>query len=185
MRLNNRCGPRVSVPPFMSGQFHAAQSPPPCAPPPCLPPPCSPSPCSPPLCVESIFRSSAGGAARKRRRRPAPRQYHIAPSRQHSTSVHLTRSSPAQLRGRMRPGLVSHHGAEQGSTPVDCSTTPLQRRSREGAWWYGPGPALPRGPSHDDLKIVPTEVRTAVHTVGRYWPVAEVVRAHPHHSVLS
>jgi len=187
MRHGNRCGPQVLVPPFMSGQFHAAQSPPPCLPSPCAPLPCLPPPCAPPPCVESIFRSSAGGAARQRRRRPAPRQYHTAasprteiPEHRHRSSVHLTRSSPAQQGGRMRPGPISHRGAEQRSAPAGCSTIPPRHRNRGAAWWYGPGPALTRGPSQDDLKIVPT----AEATVGRCWPVAEVVRAPPYQTVL-
>jgi len=46
------------------------------------------------------------------------------PERRHSISVRLTRSSILQLRGRMHPGPVSDHGAEQGSTPFGCSTIP-------------------------------------------------------------
>ncbi len=99
------------------------------------------------------FRSSGacpalrrwGGAARQCRRRPIPRQYRAPDSRRHRTSVRLARSSPAQPRGRMHSGPVSHHRAEQGSTPVGGSTAPVRQRSREAAWWDGPGPALPRG----------------------------------------
>ena len=122
----------------------------------------------PPQCVGTIFRSSAGGAARKRRRRPIPRQYRVSASRWRRTSVRLTRSSPAQLSGRMHPRPVSSHGAEQGSTPVGGSTSPLRQRSREGAWWDGPGPALPRGPSLDGLKTDSTVDDLKVDsTVGR------------------
>ncbi len=146
----------------MSGQYHPTQFPPqyvppPCAPPqyvppPCAPPPCAPPPCAPPPCVESIFRSSGGGAARKRRCRPVPRQHHTAasrrteiPEREHRTSVRLTHFSPAQLGGRLHPRPVSHQGVEQGRTPVGGSTTPPRQCSREAAWWDGPGPALSRG----------------------------------------
>jgi len=127
----------------MRGQFHTAQFPPKCV---------------PPTCVATIFRSSGGGAARKRRRRPVPRQYRApdscrteSPERRHSTSVRLTRSSPARYHGRLHPGPVSHHGAGQGSTSVGGSTTPSRQHSRGAAWWDGPGPALPRGPSRDGL----------------------------------
>lgn len=188
MRHGNRCGPQVLVPPFVSGQFHAAQSPPPCLPSPCAPLPCLPPPCAPPPCVESIFRSSAGGAARQRRRRAAPRQHHTAaaprteiPERRHRSSGPLTRFSPAQLRGNRHTGPVSHQGAEQRSAPTGCSTIPPRHRRRRSARWYGPGPALPRGPSLDGLKTIPT----AGPTVGRHWPVAKVVWAHPHHTVPS
>jgi len=142
-------GPCVSPPPsprreFMSGQFHTTQF---------------PRQCVPSQCVESIFRSSGGGAARKRRRRPVPRQYRAAAMRRtevsergHRTSVRLTCSFPAQFRGRMYPGPVPYQGAEQGSTPVGGSAIPPRQRSREAAWWDGPGPALARGPSLDGLK---------------------------------
>ncbi len=131
-------------------------------------------------CVATTFRLSAGGAAPKRRRRGAPRQHHFAaslrteiPDRGHRTSVCMTRSSPARLGGRMHTGPVSHHGAEQGSTPVGGSTIPLHQRRRGVAWWDGPGPALPRGPSQDDLKVDSTVDRAV--DCGR----AEVVRAPP------
>jgi len=121
----------------MRGQFHTAQF---------------RSGCVPPRCVDSIFRSSGGGAARERRRRPVPRQYRVPnsrrteiPERRRRTSVRLTRSSPARLRARMHPGPVSYQGKEQGSTPVGDSTTPPRQCSREAAWRDGPGPALPRG----------------------------------------
>jgi len=163
----NRRGHWVPVLLFMSGEFHATQV--------------------PTGCVESTFRSSPGGAARKRRHRPVPRQYRTRdarrtqiPERGHRTSAPLTRSSPAQLRGNRHTSLVSHQGAMQRSAPAGGSTIPPRHRNRGAAWWYGPGPALPRGPSQDDLKIVPT----AVPTVGRCWPVAEVVRVHPHQTVL-
>ncbi len=140
-----------------------------------------------PKCVESIFRSSAGGAARQRWRRAAPRQPRVAAirrteftERRHSTSIHPTRSFSAQRDGRRHTGLTSHQGVVQRSAPAGGSTIPPRHRNRGAAWWYGPGPALPRGPSQDDLKIVPT----AVPTVGRCWPVAEVVRAHPYQTVL-
>ncbi len=112
--------------------------------------------------LASIFRSSGGGAARERRRRPVPRQYRPAASRRHRTSVRLTRSSPVQLRARMHPGLIAHHGPEQGSTPVGGSTTPLRQRSRGAASWDGPGPALSRGPSFDGLKTDSTADRRSI-----------------------
>jgi len=136
---------------FMSGQFHTAQF--------------------RSGCVATIFRSSGGGTARKRRRRPGPRQYHPAASRRRRTSDSPTRSSPAQLHGRMHTGPVSHHGAEQESTPEGGSTTPPRQRSREAAWWDVPGPALPRGPSADGLKTDST-----VSLYGRSWPRGEAVR---------
>jgi len=152
---------------FMRGQFHTAQF--------------------QSGWVESIFRSSGGGAARKRRCRPVPPQYRVPdsrrteiPERGHRTRVRLARSSPAQLGGRMHPGLVSHHGAEQRSTPVGGSTTPFHQCSREAAWWDGPGPALPRGPSFDGLKTDST-----VSMDGRSLPSGEAVRAHPHQTVRS
>jgi len=172
--------PQAPVLLFMSGKFHATQV---------------PTGCAPPTCVGTIFRSSGacpalrrwGGAAPKRRRRPVPLQYRTRdarrtqiPERGHRTSAPLTRSSPAQLRGNRHTGLVSHQGAMQRSAPAGGSTIPPRHRNRGAAWWYGPGPALPRGPSQDDLKILPT----AVPTVGRCWPVAEVVRAHPYQTVL-
>jgi len=140
----------------------------------------------PPQCVESIFRSSGGGAARKRRRRPVPAQYHTAVSRRkripeqgRRTNVRLTRSSAVQLRGRMHTDPVSYHGAEQGSTPVGCSTSPLRQRRRERTWWYGPGPALPRGPSVDGLKTDSTgdglKTNSTVSMDGGSWPGGEAV----------
>jgi len=159
--------PAPRPPGFIGGQFHTAQA--------------------PPGCVASIFRSSGGGAARERRRRPVPRQYRTSasrrtsiPERGHRTSIRLTRSSPAQLRGCMHPGPVSQHGAEQGSTPVGGSTTPAQQLGRGGARWYATGPALPRGPSLDGLKTDST-----VSMYGGSWPGGEAVRAHPHHTVPS
>jgi hypothetical protein len=70
--------------------------------------------------VETIFRSSGGGAARKRphsgiyvRRWPAPRQYRVTAFRRmeiserwNRTSIRLIRSSHAQLRARMHPSPV-------------------------------------------------------------------------------
>jgi len=87
--------------------------------------------------VESIFRSSGGGAARKRRYRPVPPQYRVPDSRRteisergHRTRVRLARSSPAQLGGRMHPGLVSHHGAEKHTRGwLDHPIPPVQSRS--------------------------------------------------------
>ncbi len=189
MRHGNRCGPQVLVPPFMSGQFHAAQSPPPCLPSPCAPLPCLPPPCAPPPCVESIFRSSGGGAARQRRRRAAPRQHRGEAVTPHRTSVRPTCSSPAQRHGRLHSGPVSHHRAVEGRAPVGGSVISPHQHGRGVARWYGPGPAPTRGLSHDDLKIVPTEVRTTIRTggptAGRYWLGAGVVRVCPHHTVLS
>jgi len=43
-------------------------------------------------------------------------------------------------------------GAEQANRPVRGSTIAPRQRSRGAAWWRGPGPALPRGPSQDGLK---------------------------------
>ena len=149
----------------MSEPFHAAQF--------------------PPGCVGTTFRLSGGGATCQRRRRLVPRQDHDTASRRtwilerrHRTRVRLTRSSPARLRARMRPCPVSHHGAEQGSRPVGGSTSPLRQRRREGIWWYGPGPAPPRGPSRDGLKTDSTGD-------GRSWPSDEPVLAHPHYTVRS
>jgi len=160
--------------PFLSGEFHTTQF---------------RSGCVPPRWVGTIFRSSGacpprrwaacpalrrwGGAARKRRR-----QYSTPDSRRHRTSVRLTRSSPARLHGRMHASPISPHGAEQGSTPVGGSTTTPRQPSRGAAWWDGPGPALPRGPSLDGLK-------TTVSLYGRSWPGGEAVRAHPHQTVRS
>ena len=110
-------------------------------------------------CVASTFRSSGGGAARKRRRWPAPHQSPAATFRQCRTSVRLTRSVPVHLCSRMHQGPISHHGAEQRSTPVGCSTSPLRQRRREGAWWDGPGPALARGRSLDGLKTDTVDLR--------------------------
>ncbi len=115
------------------------------------------------MCPATMSRTDLqivkGGAGACARRRSVPRQYRTAASRRteipeggHRTSIRLTRSSPAQLGGRMHPGPVSYHGAEQGSTPVGGSTALLRQRSREAAWWDGPGPALSRGPSLDGLK---------------------------------
>jgi len=120
---------------FMSGQCHSAQLPPGCA-----------------RCVESIFRSSAGGAARERWRRSVPPKYRAPGSRCHRTSVRLTHSSPVWMGGHMRSGPVSSQGAGQRSTAAGGSTTPSRQCSLGAAWWYGPGPALPRGPSLDGLK---------------------------------
>ncbi len=83
-------------------------------------------------------------------------QYHTAASRRmeisergYITIVRLTRSSPAQLRGHLHPGPVSYQGAEQGSTPVGDSTTPLRQRSGGAAWWDVPGPTLSRSSIHN------------------------------------
>jgi len=128
----------------MTGQFHTVQL--------------------PPGCVGTTFRLSGGGAARTRWRRLVPRQHRGAACTRHSTNVRLTRSSPAQLDGRLHPAPSSHYGAEQGSTPVSGSTIPRHQRVQGAAWWYGPGPALTRGPSEDDLKVDAT--------VDGWWTVA-------------
>ncbi len=87
-----------------------------------------------------------------RRRAPAPARPAASgrtetPERRRRTRVRLTRSSPAQLRGRMHSGPVSYHRAAQGSTLVGGATAQPRRCSRGAAWWDGPRPALPRGPS--------------------------------------
>ncbi len=77
----------------------------------------------------------------------------------HRTSVRLTHSSPAQRRCHLHPNPVSHRGGEQGSPTTGGSTTPLRQGSRRAAWWDGPGPALPRGPSLDGLKTNTVDLR--------------------------
>ncbi len=140
--------PGHGEPGFMSGQFHTAQFRSGCVRPGCVPP----------RCVESIFRSSAGGAAPDADPRTGARD-------QRPPDTH----PPAQLGGRMHPSPASHHGAEQGSTPVRRSTTPFRQHRRGAAWWYGPGPALPRGPSDDDLKV---DATVSMYGVNVRWIVA-------------
>ena len=106
---------------FMSGQFHTARFPPRCV---------------PPECVESIVRSSGGGAAPKRWRRPVPRQYRVPASRRNKSNFRPTHSSPAQRRGRL-PGPVSCQGVEQGSTLVGGSTILSHRASQSGSSMVG------------------------------------------------
>jgi len=112
----------------MSASFHAAPFPPKCA------------------SMRSIDLQIVWW--RRRAQAPAPARPATVTCRGISPppDQQLSGTSPAQLHGRMHPGLVSYHRAKQGSTPVGDSTAPLRQRSREAAWWDGPRTGAPARP---------------------------------------
>jgi len=104
-----------------------------------------------------------GGVERERRRRGLPtcasngmRQCPAMAPRRLKTSVPVTQYSSLHLRVHTPSCPVSCGGAEQGSNRTDCSASSARQISGQATEWYVTGPLLPRGPSDDDLKSVPT-----------------------------
>jgi len=105
--------------------------PPPCVPPPCVSPPCVSPPCVPPQCVESIFRSSGGGAARA----PAPARPTAVPCRgisppQNQRPPDTLLPCPARWSQARRSGLPPRsEGGKHTRGWLDRFTPPVQSRS--------------------------------------------------------
>jgi len=104
-----------------------------------------------------------GGVERERRRRGLPtcasngmRQCPAMAPRRLKTSVPVTQFFSPHLRVHTPSCPVSCGGAEQGSNRTDCSARSARQISGQATEWYVTGPLLPRGPSADDLKSVPT-----------------------------